>query len=636
MAQISPSALENKTLSLGPFVGDITRSSVKIWLNILEAAVDDQDIHVTLAAAEQGPRNEAERFEKDQKREPLVVNVKGADPVKSAVIRCLKSDLGTGVVTIGNLNANTKYSYQLWQDEAHTIRLNLNPPLSGQDEKSDPPKGLQPEDLFFWTLPEDGYGRQLDFLLMTCHHPGTKKDDGFDGFAVWNRIPEIIATEQNANVRFAILAGDQIYADEIETKVLDEEDPKKKRQHYLEVYRKFWNSEHYRRVLCRLPAVLMWDDHDITDGWGSREDSFQKEKPQEFEPQWLELFNAAKDMFRIMQASRNPDPLSNNFELSFDTCFRVGRAGFVMADLRSHRNVRAVKRIENGKSVFEGRIWLPEQLQLIKDWIAANRKNLDTLFFISPVVFSHGAPQVENYLLRSWFRIITTVNLATRFHLLRKTIQWFNDKVGDLRDDINDSWGSEANRDEADTALDFLFDLENPQHVEESLNVVILSGDIHTPGYSTLYSSEPSHRRKAVIPHIVASPVAYEPFSWVGEAIFRHLTKVVRIGRKGSYTSQVSHHFCYRNVVVVSLRNYEQDESYLKVKYYLEGFPEPQVMLFDLNHGAHRENIHWQEVRKPSLWRRLMARLTGKPVPPSFVELPPPAATIPLPDRPVE
>lgn len=636
MAQISPSALENKTLSLGPFVGDITRSSVKIWLNILEAAVDNQDIHVTLEAAEQGPRNEAERFEKDQKREPLVVNIKGADPLKSAVIRCLQSDLGTGVVTIGNLNANTKYSYQLWQDEAHTIRLNLNPSLSDQERKSDPPKGLQPEDLFFWTLPEDGYGRQLDFLLMTCHHPGTKQDDGFDGFAVWNRIPEIIATEQNANVRFAILAGDQIYADEIETKVLDEEDPIKKRQHYLEVYRKFWNSEHYRRVLCRLPAVLMWDDHDITDGWGSREDSFQKEKPQEFEPQWLELFNAAKDMFRIMQASRNPDPLSNDFELGFDTCFRVGRAGFVMADLRSHRNVRAFKKTENGKSVFEGRIWLPEQLQLIRDWIAANRKNLDTLFFISPVVFSHGAPQVENYLLRSWFRIITTVNLATRFHLLRKTIQWFNDKVGDLRDDINDSWGSEANRDEADTALDFLFELENPLHVEESLNVVILSGDIHTPGYSTLYSSEPSHRTKAVIPHIVASPVAYEPFSWVGEAIFRHLTKVVRIGRKGSYTSQVSHHFCYRNVVVISLRNYEQDESYLKVKYYLEGFPEPQVMLFDLNHGAHRENIHWQEVKKPSLWRRLVARLTGKPVHPSFVELPPPAATIPLPDRPVE
>jgi len=642
VAQISPSVSETKTsasktktLFLGPFVGDITLSSVKIWLNIREAAAEDQNIYVTLEAAEQGPRNEVERLEKDQKGEPLIRSFKGSDAVRAEVIRCLKSDLGTGVVTICDLNPNTKYSYRLWQDEAHTIKLNLNPSLS-DEKKRNLSKGLQPEDLFFWTLPEDGYGRQLDFLVMTCHNPGTKNNDGFDGFAVWNRIPEIIETEQNANVRFAILAGDQIYADEIETKVLDEEDPVKKRQHYLDVYRKFWNNEHYRRVLCRLPAVLIWDDHDITDGWGSREDSFQKDKPQEFEPEWLELFNAAKDMFRIMQASRNPDPLSNDFALGFDTCFRVGRAGVVLADLRSHRNVRAFRRTENGKSVFEGRIWLPEQLQLIKDWIRANRKNLDTLFFVSPVVFSHGAPQVESYLLRSWFRVITTVNLATRFHLARKTIQRFNDKVGDLRDDINDSWGSDVNRDEADRALDFLFELENPQNGEDPLNVVILSGDIHTPGYSTIYSADPLHQKKAVIPHIVASPVAYEPFNWVGEAIFRHLTKVVRIGRKGSYTSQVSHHFCYRNVVVVSLRNYERDESHLKVKYYLEGFPEPQVMLFDLNHGAHREVIHWRDVKKPKLWRRFVAWLTRKPIPTSFVELPPPDATIPLPEKGVD
>jgi hypothetical protein len=39
---------ETKTLFLGPFVGDITRSSVKIWLNIQEAAAADQIIYVTL------------------------------------------------------------------------------------------------------------------------------------------------------------------------------------------------------------------------------------------------------------------------------------------------------------------------------------------------------------------------------------------------------------------------------------------------------------------------------------------------------------------------------------------------------------------------------------------------------------
>ena len=60
MAQISPSVSKTKTLFLGPFVGDITRSSVKIWLNIQEAAAADQNIYVTLEAVKQGPRDEAE------------------------------------------------------------------------------------------------------------------------------------------------------------------------------------------------------------------------------------------------------------------------------------------------------------------------------------------------------------------------------------------------------------------------------------------------------------------------------------------------------------------------------------------------------------------------------------------------
>lgn len=635
MDHISPTSSETKTLFLGPFVGDITKSSVKIWLNIKEAAAKDQDIYVTLEPVKQGPRDEQERIERALNKEPLIVDLKNPENVKQGVIRCLKTDLGTGVVTIPDLNANTQYSYQLWQDEAHTLRLDLNPSTDEDNGKEDVTQGLQLEDLFFWTLPEDGYGRQLDFLIMSCHYPQTKKNDGFDGFAVWNRIPKIMATEQNANVRFAILLGDQIYADEVETKVLNEDDPQKRRQYYLDVYREFWNNEHYRRVLCRLPAVLMWDDHDITDGWGSREDSFQKKQPQEFEERWLNLFNAAKDLFRIMQASRNPEPLSPGFAKGFDTCFNVGRAGFVLADLRSHRNVRAFKSTVNGKTEYEGQIWLPEQLRAITYWVEANRGKLDTLFFVSPVVFSHAAPQVANYLLKIWFKVITTANLATRYHLARRTVQWFNDKVGDLRDDINDSWGSDVNRQEADRVLDFLFGLENPQQGEPALNVVILSGDIHTPGYSTIYSSDLLHQKKAVIPHIVASPVAYEPFSWVGEAIFRHLTKVVELGLNRCYTSQISHHFCYRNVVVVSLRNYEDDESHLKVKYYLEGFPEPQVMLFDLNHGAHRESICWPEVRKASLWRRFVARLTRKPIPTSRVVSPPRVdAAIPLPDKP--
>jgi len=563
---------------MGPFVGDITASSVKIWLNV-DAADGDTNVFVTLTLLKQGPKSETEKQDPD---EVVIQKVSNPGIVKSGVINCFKADLGTGIVTLGNLEANAKYSYQLWLDEAHSLPLYLGE--------------LTLADLYFWTLPEDGYGRQLDFLLMSCHFPETAKADGFDGFAVWRQIPQV--RDENKNVRFAILSGDQIYADEVETDVLREKDETRRKELYLKVYRKFWNNIHYRRVLCSLPAILMWDDHDITDGWGSREDSYDSKNPQEFKSEWQDLFKAASEMFRTMQACRNPDPLSN--VTGFDTCFRVGRAGFAVADLRSNRKSR--KHIVDGE--YEGQIWLPEQMAAIASWVEANRKEIDTLFFVSTVVFSHAAPQFEGLVLKTWFRVLDFFNFIGKIWFLRKYAKAFNDKVGDLRDDINDSWGAKINARETDRVLDFFFGLQNPPAGEKPINVVILTGDIHTPGHSILYSADPAHARKAVIPHVVATPVAYKELPWAAEAIFRHLTKVVPLGQRKSvttkgevptYTAQISHHFCYRNVVVVSLRNYEADESYIKVKYYLEGFPEPQIMLFDLIHSSRKESIDWPE-----------------------------------------
>jgi hypothetical protein len=638
MAETSTTSHTDIKLALGPFVGNITHSSVKLWLSL--GSGDDKEVFVTLKQLAYGPQSESEASQKPVK----ITTIDNPTEAKRGVIKCVGKDFGTGTVTIEDLEQNSKYSYRLWRDEDCQIALDLN---SSSDKPED---SLKPEDLYFWTFPKDGYWQQLDFLLMSCHNPETKKGDGYNGFAVWHQIPSIIDEEQNANVRFAILAGDQVYADDAEAKVLKEDSPEERRKLYFNIYKRFWDDVNYRRVLCRVPAVVMWDDHDITDGWGSREDSFQSKMSDQVKDEWKRLFDTAKEMFGIMQASRNPDPLAKEF--GFDTCFRVGKAGFVIADLRTNRNIRYSSEQRDGKKVWIGRVWRPEQLDAIKKWVDRERDNLDTLFFVSTVVFSHGAPSVEQYILKIWFRVIDIVNVADRLRIFKRPLQWFNSKVGDLRDDINDSWGSEANQREAGRVLDFLFDLENPpknanpnmalssQFEKKPLNVIILSGDIHTPGYSTIYSSKPEHQMKAVVPHIVATPVAYEPFSWVGEAIFRHLTKVVNLGEqkpgvKSVYTSQVSHHFCYRNVVVVSLRNYQEDESHLKVKYYLEGFPEPQVMLFDLNHGAHREGITWPPSAAPKtfldkllFWRKPKPHAPN----PDSASAQIPSATLDLPD----
>ena len=282
-----------------------------------------------------------------------------------------------------------------------------------------------------------------------------------------------------------------------------------------------------------------------------------------------------------MQASRNPEPLSKDYKDGFDFCFKVGRAGFAVPDLRSNRNVRLP------------RIMSEAQLDGIRKWVANNQQNLDVLFFISTVVFSHGAPEIDRGIIKYWIYLLDFSHWLARFAPVRALARRFHIKVGDIRDDINDSWGADVNSAETDRVLDFLFELQNPTDPKNALNVVILSGDIHTPGYSTLYSADAKHARKAVIPHIVATPVAFRAFPWMAEAILRHRTITVALGEKETYSAQVSHHYCYRNVVILSLRKFEPSEMQLKVKYYLEHHPEPQIMLFDLNRSSHRETIEW-------------------------------------------
>jgi phosphodiesterase/alkaline phosphatase D-like protein len=380
------------------------------------------------------------------------------------------------------------------------------------------------------------------------------------------------------------MCGDQVYADGVEKELLAEPDFRKRQQLYLSIYHSMWSDPVYRKVLCSLPSILMWDDHDITDGWGSREDSFKDGKSPDFTSAWDGLFEAARSVFRRMQAIRNPSFDSPN---AFDTCFRIGRAAFVVPDLRSNRNVR------------KHQIWSADQFNRVRAWVESVRQESDTVFFVSSVVFSHGDPKIEASTVMFWPLVLRFVGwlhgLVTKWNALnsaiRSAVSSFDSDCGDLRDDINDSWGAEANAEETDCVLDWLFSLQNPGDERRPLNVVILSGDIHTPGYSTIYSSTPELARPS-IPHIVSTPVAYQPFSWFMEAVYRHLTKAVKIGKKDVYTAQVSHHFCHRTVVLLSLRSVS-DERQLKVKYYLEGFPEPQILLFDLGRASHKENIQW-------------------------------------------
>lgn len=531
---------------LGPFLGYVTPTSIKVWLHL------ERDINTVYVS----------------------VHLEGVSaPIATSVaLSILPEQLDTGCITIEGLQPDSKYYYKLWQDVALSVPLDL--------------EGITPAELHFYTL-SNNPNEQVDFLIMSCHNPTVSGEDGYDGHALWADIPQIIGTDSNKKIRFALLVGDQVYADDWQDLLLAEKDSDKRQRLYLSVYRRFWSNIHYRRVLCSVPAMMMWDDHDITDGWGSTTESFDGNS-SEFKAEWKYLFDAASFAFGEMQAARNPAPLASDRKDGYDCCFTIGKLGFILLDLRTHRNLR--------KQV----LMAPEQISRIKNWVNLNKQNIQTLFVVSPVVFSHGSPVLDEFTVAAWPFVRRVVDWVASKANWGKGLQAnFTKTLGDISDDIRDSWGVKENANAAEQILDFFFNLQND--TKNELTVVILSGDIHTSGYATLYSRDPRHVRRSSIPHITSSSVSYKPFNWLVEAVYRNASKSVELGATGKYSSQISHHFCYRSVAVLSVRQRESNSPLLKVKYYLEGFPEPQILQFDLSKASHRENIVWGAQDKVSV-----------------------------------
>lgn len=535
-------------------MGEVTKTSVKLWLH-RSLGKDDPSIELQCSIHEDLP---------------------GSPTVATRPLVLLPSLLGSGTVVFENLKPDTTYRYKLWEQPGVPLKL----------------PDLTDEDFFFRTLPAKDRAERLDFLLMSCHDPAQAVDDGLGGYRVWSTIPQI---REHNDLRFALLAGDQIYGDAVQEEVLAAKTHEARLEHYLKVYRKFWSHPAYRKALCSLPSYLMWDDHDITDGWGSRSDSFVDADSSEFRPEWKNLFRAAREAYIAMQAIRCPEPLITGPQAGFDYCFRVGRIGFAIADLRSQRNVR------------RHQVWSHAQHSAVETWIRQNKRDLDVLFFISPVVVTHGWPQMEKAIrsfaptLSFLTNILSHLPLAKRFRAVQRLIKRNIQDVGGFRDDLEDAWASDPNREQAEQLLDLLFGLQNPKDGAPTIPVIILSGDIHAAGYSMVYSSKEEHAERPVIEHVCSSPVGSEPMSWLVEAMYQERVRTVAIGTSGHYSAQVSHHHCHRNVVVCSLRRFGNErlkEMQLKLKFYLEGRPQPEVIVSDLLRVSKYEAIDWDRALK--------------------------------------
>lgn len=296
----------------------------------------------------------------------------------------------------------------------------------------------------------------MTFGLYSCHMPYKKNSFDLVNIHMWDRFGDEL---EQRDGDFILGVGDQVYVDgnsnvsiwewlkkirkDFVREVKPEDRVEVMRSWYRDIYRGYWGHRQLRRVLSRFPTYMMWDDHEILDGWGSYD---AKEKKNLLDSWWdwdnddeklsllNQMYEAAKLTYFEYEHSHNPSTPADHF----DYPFTWGTAAFYVLDMRGQRDYTRET---------NDRILGKAQMQRFKDWLGSDTvKNAESIFVVSPVPVVHARSFVVNYL----------------------------DVLG-VADDMRDEWEHESNWVERDVLLDAAFAAAKAN----GKSLYVLSGDVH-------------------------------------------------------------------------------------------------------------------------------------------------------------
>jgi phosphodiesterase/alkaline phosphatase D-like protein len=421
---------------------------------------------------------------------------------------------GTVVFELDELEPDTRYFYEVVPEQA--------PREVAGAFGSRQPFALR-------TLPSDL--SQLRFGFLSCNGLHKPPRHGRPT-AMWTRLlREAVADPE---LHFAILGGDQVYADVIreewqrewepdfdpyDERVFDSERARRCRaffedlpRRFEQIYRAFWRRPEIRTFMGHTPCLMTWDDHEIYDGWGSHGDEHLR--PQQA------FFRAAAQAFDAFQLPlAPPEPLSAAAAEHRDGhrafSFMLGEVAFVVLDCRSGRNVRA-----QGPSAVLGETqwaWLDAELDELV------RRRPRQIVLVSAVPLVHMGGFVE--------------------HLMPSSAE--------LYDDVLDHWNSRPNRSDQARLLGKLFQVR----AATEANVLILGGDVHVATVGGVLSDDPRFvlpgEARARIHQGVASGIAHESVTGIAGNVIRWLCRRDHPLR-GPFLGRIDEVVCERNFSVVT------------------------------------------------------------------------------------
>ena len=336
-----------------------------------------------------------------------------------------------------------------------------------------------------WTIhvPSD----DIQFIYSSCN--GFSSNDlrfrTRDHYSLWSKMR---LHHEAVPISLLVMGGDQVYADSIWSTIpelrkwcskseaeklayrcspslIDEIDA-----FYDELYRESWSNKDMSYMLGCVPSIMMWDDHDIFDGWGSHSIEMQLCHVHRT------IYKVAKKYFLMYQlrSSKNQSLLSSDLNhYAFHLKYRGN--SFLALDLRSYRR----------KSVILSNPQWETIKRLLVDEIAS-----DNVY------------------------ILASIPLIYRDFRKSEKIIDFTPTVEEITDDIKDQWNTKGHRGDMARMLTYIKSNDvRRKKVNPISRTAILSGDIHVGGLGLMLSDD------CKVFQVISSGIVHPPpsaMSWIG------------------------------------------------------------------------------------------------------------------------
>ena len=296
-----------RRLQLGPVVGHTDDTSTRIWIQVSD----------------------------DPARYSLRVEGIGLFQFESTEFGAI--EFGTAIAQVTGLQPDVRYRYRV-------VRAGrFVPGANGSVRTLPPPSSLT----------------NLLFCAISCN--GAQKD------GAWQRFSDFVDASQPS---FVVMMGDQVYVDEDPPGAFDDlfhSDSATRRRVMAEKYRLNWSRDPVRRVLANVPTYMVWDDHEIRDGWGSLASDSPTMAALHARGAAIfrnstAYFEDARDVYWHFQGCRNPrpgdyrdrlfpaqpdpafpnyidGPIAHGQRLAMPFVFRCGRLVVLVLESRGERDV---------------------------------------------------------------------------------------------------------------------------------------------------------------------------------------------------------------------------------------------------------------------------------------------------------